>query len=208
MIKRNAAGLFVLTAIVAASASCGDVVRDGSSPVYLVIATLTASRGGPQAGAPSGVLASDVITNVTTPAPCTVDAPCPTIFSDSGTVTLRLAPRNINTTTGPTTNNEVTINRVHVEYVRADGRNVPGVDVPYAFDGATTGTVPAAGTLSLGFELVRSAAKTESPLIQLRTSRNILTVIARVTFYGQDRTGNAASVTGQIQIDFANFGDV
>jgi len=205
---RNAARFIVLAAVVTACASCGDVVRDGSSPVYLVIATLTASRGGPQAGAPSGVLTSDVITNVTTPAPCTVDAPCPTIFSDSATVTLRLAPRNIATTTGPTTNNEITITRVHVESGRADGRNVPGVDVPDAFDGATTGTVPAAGSLSLGFELVRSAAKLESPLIQLRTSRNILTVIAHVTFYGQDRTGNAASVTGQIQIDFANFGDV
>jgi len=208
MIRRNAAGLFVLAAIVAASVSCGDAVRDGSSPAYLVIDLLQGSRGGPQAGSPSGTLSSDVITNVTTPAPCTVDTPCPTIFSDTGTVTLKLAPRNIATTTGPTTNNEITINRVHVEYVRADGRNVPGVDVPYAFDGAITGTVPFSGTITLGFELVRSAAKSESPLVQLRTSSNILTVIARVTFYGQDRTGNAASVTGQIQIDFANFGDI
>src|SRR5207245_8926811 len=115
----------------------------------------------------SCVTASSDITNASPPAPRMVHRPCPTIFSHSGTVTLRLAPRNIGTTTGPTTNNEITINRVHVEYVRADGRNVPGVDVPYAFDGATTGTVPAAGTLSLGFELVRSAAKSESPLVQL-----------------------------------------
>jgi hypothetical protein len=28
-----------------------------------------------------------------------------------------------------------------------------------------------------------------------------------VTFYGQDRTGNNVTVTGQIQIDFGNFGD-
>jgi hypothetical protein len=28
-----------------------------------------------------------------------------------------------------------------------------------------------------------------------------------VTFYGQDRVGNAISVMGTIQIDFANFGD-
>src|SRR5438067_1430155 len=196
---RNAARLLVLAAVIAASASCGDVVRDGSSPMFLVIDTLQAVRGGPQTGAPSAFLTSDVVTNLTSPAPCTVDAPCPTIFNDSGTVSLRLTPRNIGTATGPTTNNEVTINRVHVEYVRADGRNVPGVDVPYAFDGATTGTVPTTGTVTLGFELVRSAAKAESPLIQLRNSRNILTVIARVTFYGQDRTGNALSVTGQIQ---------
>src|SRR5437762_3982959 len=140
---RNAARLLVLAAVIAASASCGDVVRDGSSPVFLIIDTLQAVRGGPQAGSPSGFLSSDVITNVTSPAPCTVDLPCATIFSDAGSVTLRLAPRNIGSATQPTTNNEITINRVHIEYVRADGRNVPGVDVPYAFDGAVTGTVPA-----------------------------------------------------------------
>lgn len=207
MIRRNAARLFVLSAVIAAGVSCGDVARDGSSPVYLIIESLLGSRGGPQPGTPSGVLTSDVITNVTSPAPCTSERPCPTIFGDPGTVTLRLAPRNINTTTGPTTNNEVTINRVHVEYIRADGRNVPGVDVPYAFDGAVTATVPVTGSVGVGFELVRPTAKSESPLIQLRISNNILTVIARVTFYGQDRTGNVVSVTGQIQIDFANFGD-
>jgi hypothetical protein len=207
MIRRNAARLLVLAAVVTASVSCGDVVRDGSSPVYLVIDSLAASRGGPQVGTPSAFLLSDVVTNVTSPDPCSTALPCPRVFGDPGIVTLRLTPRNINTTTGPTANNEVTISRVHVDYIRADGRNVPGVDVPYAFDGAVTATVPVIGSVAVGFELVRSTAKAESPLVQLRTSPNILTVIARVTFYGQDRTGNAVSVTGQIQIDFANFGD-
>jgi hypothetical protein len=50
-------------------------------------------------------------------------------------------------------------------------------------------------------------AKQEAPLAQLRTSPNIITTIAKVTFFGVDRTGNAISVTGQIQIDFGNFGD-
>ena len=72
MNSRSEFRLLVLAAIMTAGTSCGDVVRDGSSPVYLVIDSLTASRGGPQAGTPSGFLLSDVITNVTTPAPCTV----------------------------------------------------------------------------------------------------------------------------------------
>jgi hypothetical protein len=207
MIRRNALRVVVLAAALAASVSCGSAVRDGSSSVYLVIDTLQGSRGGPQAGRLSGFLTSDVITNVTSPPPCSPDSPCPTVFDDSGSVSLRLAPKNITTTTGPTTNNEVTINRVHVEYVRADGRNTPGLDVPFPFDGATTGTVPASGTLDLGFELVRHAAKEESPLIQLRTSPVILTTIARVTFWGQDRVGNVVSVMGQLQINFGNFGD-
>jgi len=206
MILRNAARYLVLAAVAAAGVSCGSVVRDGTSSVYLVIDQLQASRNG--TGTPTGFLTSDVITNVTTPAPCSTLTPCPTVFDDPGTVVLRLVPKDISPTTAPTTNNEVTINRVHIEYLRADGRNTPGVDVPFPFDGAVTGTVPATGSATLVFELVRHAAKEESPLMQLRTSSAVLTTIAHVTFYGQDRVGNIVSVTGLIQVNFANFGDV
>lgn len=206
---RNATRLIGLAALVAGTVSCGDVVRQGSSPVFLVIDQLQGIKGGVTAGTPAGFLTSDVITNVTTPDPCTTTSPCPTVFDDSGSATLRAPLKDPGATTPltPTTNNEVTINRLHIEYVRADGRNTPGVDVPYAFDGAVTGTIGAGGSRTFDFELVRSAAKQESPLIQLRTNPTVLTVIAKVTFYGADRVGNAVSVTGQIQINFANFGD-
>ena len=201
--------LLGLAALAAATVSCGDVVRQGSSPVYLVIDSLLAAKGGVQLGTPTTSLTSDVITNVTSPLPCSPDNPCPTVFGDSGTVTLRAPLKDVGATAvlSPTTNNEVTITSYHVEYVRADGRATPGVDVPFAFDGGVTGTIPAGGTYTTGFQLVRNAAKEESPLVQLRTSSNILTVIAKVTFYGTDRTGNAVSVTGQLTINFGNFGD-
>ena len=96
---------------------------------------------------------------------------------------------------------------MHVEYIRADGRNTQGVDVPFAFDSAVTGTIPAGGTVTLGFELVRNVAKREAPLAQLRTSSNFIAAIAKVTFYGVDRVGNNISVQGQISIEFGNFGD-
>lgn len=206
---RNATRLLGLAALIAASVSCGDVVRQGSSPVYLVMDLLQGIRGGPQVGTASGTLTSDVITNITDPLPCTPSTPCPTIFGDSGTVTLRAPLKDIGTTAAlaPTTNNEVTINRYRVEYTRADGRNTQGVDVPFAFEGAVTGTIAANGSLTLGFALVRNVAKQESPLAQLRTSSNFITAITKVTFFGADRAGNALSVTGQIQIDFGNFGD-
>jgi hypothetical protein len=204
---RNATSLLGFAALVAGSLSCGDAVRDSRSPVFLVIDTLTGSRGNVSPGPSTTTLVSDVITNITTPAPCTTTSPCPTIFSDSGSVTLRAPLKDVINAVAPTTNNEVTISRYHVEYTRADGRNTPGVDVPFGFDGAVTGTISAGGALTLGFELVRNVAKQESPLAQLRTSPNIITAIARVTFYGQDRVGNNVSVTGQIQIDFGNFGD-
>jgi hypothetical protein len=202
--------LFPIAVAVAASVSCGSVVRDGRAPVYLVIDQLQGIRGAASAGTPSSTLVSDVITNIVTPAPCTAEAPCPTIFGDNGSVTLRAPLKDVVSTTtpaAPTTNNEVTVTRYHVEYIRTDGRNTPGVDVPYAFDGAATGTIPAGGTMSLGFVLVRNSAKQESPLIQLRNNPLIITAIAKVTFYGTDRVGHDVNVTGQIQIDFGNFGD-
>jgi hypothetical protein len=207
---RNVVRLLGLAAALASGISCGDVVRTGSSPVYLVIDQLSGIRGGPNSAQPAATLTSDVITNVTSPPPCAADNPCPTVFDDSGQAVLRAPLRNIGSggaPLAPTTNNEITISRIHIEYIRADGRNTPGVDVPYPFDGAVTGTVPAGGTLTLGFELVRHVAKMESPLVQLISTRNIITTIARVTFYGQDRVGNNVTVTGQIQVNFGNFGD-
>jgi hypothetical protein len=206
---RNAIRLIGLAAMIAASVSCGDVVRQGSAPVFLVVDLLQGIRGGPQTGTAANPLISDVITNLTTPAPCTPDTPCPTIFGDSGTATLRAPLKDIGATAAltPTTNNEVTITRIHVEYIRADGRNTPGVDVPFGFDSAVTGTILGGGTLTLGFELVRNVAKQESPLAQLRTSSNFISAIAKITFYGVDRVGNGIQTTGQLQIEFGNFGD-
>jgi hypothetical protein len=202
---RNITRLLAIAFAAAAAGSCGDVVRQGRSPVFLVIDTLQGIRGGSAAGAPSGTLVSDVITNVVTPAPCAPTSPCPTIFGDTGTVSFRLLPKN--TLIDPTSNNEVTITRYRVSYRRNDGNNVQGVDVPYGFDGAATVTIPATGTASVGFVLVRNTAKSESPLVQLRYNPGIVTAIADVTFWGRDRVGNDISATGSIQIDFGNFGD-
>ena len=206
---RTTTRLIGLAALIAASVSCGAVVRQGSSPVFLVIDLLQGIRGGASAGTPSNTLFSDVITNVASPPPCSSNNLCPTIFADTGTVTLRapLKASGATATLAPTTNNEVTINRIHVEYTRADGRSTQGVDIPYAFDTAVTGTILAGGTLSLGFELVRHVAKEESPLVQLKTSANFISSIAKITIYGVDRVGNQIQVTGSLQIEFGNFGD-
>lgn len=198
-----------IVALVAATTSCGDVVRTGRSPVYLVIDSLLGIQGKTTAGTPAATLTSDVITNITSPLPCSPTAPCPTVFGDSGQATVHIALKDTGsgaTAPSPVQVNAITIDRVHVDYVRADGRNTPGVDVPYSFDGAITATITGSST-TFGFPLVRVVAKEESPLVQLRNSSTILTVLATVTFYGHDQAGNAASVAGKIQIDFGNFGD-
>jgi hypothetical protein len=199
-----------VAALVAGTISCGDVIRQGRSPVYLVINSLQAAQGNHVSQMGNG-LSSDVLTLVSTPAPCTDTNPCPTVFNDVGQVTLRMSLKDIGGTsavaTAPTTNNEVTITRYHVSYRRADGRNTQGVDVPYAFDGAATGTVPATGTLTLGFILVRNTAKEESPLVQLISSPNLISAVAEIIFYGHDQVGNQVNVAGSIDVTFANFGD-
>ena len=192
-------------ALIAVTVSCGDVVRQGSSPVYLVIDQLLAQSGARPGADKFNTLQSDVITMVTSPAPCTTTSPCGTVFDDKGFVTVRALPKNV-TSTGPSTNSEVTLNRYHISYVRADGRNTPGVDVPYAFDGAVTGTT-VGGKLELQFEMVRHVAKMESPLVQLGVNPGVLTTIAEVTFYGRDQVGNDLSVSGTMQVDFGDFGD-
>lgn len=206
---RKAVSLFVLSTLVIATASCGDAVRQGSAPAYVVIDQLQASPGS-DPGTLGNPLLSDVQTILVTGGVCSQTNPCPTYFNDLGQAVLRLVPKDVGTPGAPSTltsNNEVTITRYHVQYIRADGHNVQGVDVPYAFDSATTGTVPATGNLTLAFEVVRNVAKKEAPLVQLINSGVIITTIAEITFYGQDRTGNAVTAVGRMQIDFGNFAD-
>jgi hypothetical protein len=204
---RNASRLFVCAVLAAAALSCGDVVRQGTSPVFLGLDSLQGAAGPSLTFA--SVLFSDVQRIVITPAPCTAESPCPTSFADLGQATFRLVPKDVTgATTSPTTNSDVTISRYHVSFRRADGRNTQGVDVPFAFDGAVTALVSVSGGGVVGFELVRHVAKQESPLVQLVTSHSIITTFADVTFYGKDRVGNDVTASGTIQVDFGNFGDI
>jgi hypothetical protein len=193
-------------AMIAATTSCGDVVRTGRSPVLLVVQKITGVRGSNNA-ATTGVvpLISDVITIVTSGGTCTTANPCPTFFNDTGIATLSMSPKNISV--APTSNNQVTITRAHISYTRTDGLNRPGIDVPFEFDTAVTATVPTDGTIDIPFEVVRNSAKLEEPLLDLRTNRVILSMIANITFFGTDLVGNAISVSGTLQVDFGNFAD-
>ncbi len=202
---RRVSKAILVSTLTAISASCGDVVRQGRSPAMLVIDLLTGAPGGGRgANTQAATLYSDVQVLLTTPAPCTPTNPCPTVFPDSGQASFSLVMKDA--ALAPTSNNQITLNRYHVEYTRADGRNRPGIDVPYAFDGAMTGTVAGNGA-TLGFELVRHVSKGESPLVQLIQNPQIISSIAHVTFYGRDAVGNDVSVSGSIHIEFGDFGD-
>ncbi len=205
-------GITVLAAAAIAvfgGASCGGANENGRSPSYLFIEALTASSGA-QPDSFANVLQSDVITNVRVQIGGQ-ETLQPTIFEDSGRATLRMALKDVgapNVPTTPTSTNAITVTRYRVEFRRTDGRATPGVDVPYGFDGAATGTFDANGG-TLQFILVRAQAKLEEPLKSLRGGGGaiVLSTIADVTFYGYDQNGNAVSVMGQISINFADWGD-
>ncbi len=200
--RRGAAVVLALSALLSTT-GCGDKVLQGKGSSYLIVSLLEAAPGAqPQSFAT--YLQSDVVTNVTTNS-----VAIPTIYEDIGQVTLRLAMKDPTTIIGPTDTNTITIDRYHVDYVRSDGRNTQGVDVPYSFDGAATGTVGVTAGSTLTFVLVRAQAKSEAPLMALRNNggAQVISTLAQVTFYGRDQAGNTVSVSGTISINFADWGD-
>src|SRR5688572_23217985 len=175
----------VLSILIVASVSCGELTREGNASSYLVINALNAASGA-EPNEMSGSLSSDVVT--------VVDG-VPTVFADVAEVELSLALKDPGTPTapiGPTSNNFITVNRYRVRYIRADGRNTPGVDVPYPFDGAFTATV-SFSPAEASFTIVRVQAKSEAPLATLVNNFTTISTIAEITFYGRDQTGREVS---------------
>lgn len=196
---RTSIRLVAIVAAVAASVSCGKVVRDGRAPVLMTVNSIT---GGTP---PSSFLLSDVIRMRTSPAPCSAQSPCPTIVNDPGSAVIGVQMKD--SLVAPTANNQVTLTRYHIDYRRTDGRNQQGVDVPYSVDGGVNGVIAANQFATVAFELVRHSAKEESPLVQLGVGNGIINTIATVTFYGTDAVGNVVSASGNISINFGNFAD-
>jgi hypothetical protein len=200
----------VALVVCAGSASaCGEVARQGQSPVQVVVNSLQAASGA-EPEKLGGVLLSDVVTNMTSPDPCSPTTPCPTIFDDPAQVTMSLMlkdPGNSVTPSAPSALNQVTFTRYRITYRRSDGRNTPGVDVPHPIDSAVTFTVPSSGQGTGGFEIVRHTAKKEAPLAALANNPTIIATVADVTFYGRDQAGHDVVASGSIGINFGNFGD-
>lgn len=199
----------LLTLAALASSSCGEFTREGRSPAIVVIRSLLAARGDTPDEL-GGSLLSDVRVLATSPAPCSDTSPCPTIFNDVAEVQMSLISKDPGApgiASNPSNLNQVTINRYRVEYRRTDGRNTPGVDVPFPFDSAITFTVLNDGVASMGFEIVRHIAKEEAPLKALAVNGQIINTIARVTFYGRDQAGNDVSVWGDVGVNFGDFAD-
>jgi len=196
-------------AILFGKLSCGEVARQGRGPALLVIDSLEAASGA-EPDTLSGFLLSDVQTLVEQ----TIDGQLvmvPSIFNDIGEVTLRIVMKDQGTGglgVSPSDLNAVTLRRYRIVYRRADGRNTPGVDVPFPVDGGLTGTITATPS-TVGFEMVRHQAKLEQPLRSLVSlgGRLFISTIAEITFYGSDLAGNEVQATGSISVSFGDYAD-
>ena len=196
-VGRFAARVGLALATVAAVSGCTNKQTAGESSAYLMIEAMAAASGADPEKF-GGHLPSDVQTGGG-------------IIEDLGQVTLRTVmkdPGSVASPTLPSSTNLITVTRYHVRYVRADGRNQQGVDVPYEFDGAFTLTAPASGATA-SFPLVRVQAKAESPLRALRGLGGAFAIstLAEVTFYGYDQAGREVKVTGTISVNFADWAD-
>jgi hypothetical protein len=206
---RSAVRAVAVFGLVFGSTACGDVTRQGRSPSQLVIDEMAAASGA-DPGTLSGFLLSDVQTLVDQEINGTT-VRVPTIFNDVGQASIRIVLKDQGTAgTGatPSTFNAVTLNRYRVVYRRADGRNTPGVDVPYPIDGAVTATI-SGPPVEVGFEIVRHQAKLEQPLRSLASfgGRLFISTLADVTFYGSDLAGNEIQATGTISVSFSDYAD-
>jgi hypothetical protein len=194
-------GRLIIGAACIISTACGsEMLRTGRSPVYLVVDKI---EGEAQGGTAAAFLTSDVRLE---------DG---SVFNDNALVTLRSVEKNPSATTAPI--NSVTLTRYHVDYRRTDGRNVPGVDVPYSFDGGLSLTIPANGTGTAVFEIVRHQAKLEPPLKNLDgfsangqrsvSGLGFISTIAEITIYGRDGNGNEVAVAARMDVHFGDFAD-
>ena len=201
---RTATGLaLVLTSAMGIASCASDLTRTGASPAYLVIDSLLGARG-----SKPGEFASPLFSDVQTLVDNGTAVRSAVVYNDLGQVRMRAQLKNP-TPTGPSSLNAITVNRYHVEYRRSDGRNSPGVDVPYGFDGAATFTVQGDSPATFAFDVVRNQAKLEPPLRTMVGAGGSIFVstIAEITFYGRDQAGNEVQVVGTLQINFGDWAD-
>jgi len=106
---------------------------------------------------------------------------------------------------------DIVVQRYEIHYIRSDGRNVEGVDVPYSITGNVNQEVIEESAATLNIEVVRRQAKLEPPLLQLRAvggGPGVLTAFADITLHAVTTTGDVVNpVTGRLQIDFAEYDD-
>ncbi len=179
--------------------SCNPLENQTESNSLLILENLTGTniKGDTVNFLESDVLATDEATGASL------------IIADSAMASLKatlLDPQPINPANEYST---ITLTRYTVHYFRSDGKNTEGVDIPYSFEGYLSKLIEIDVSTDVSFVIVRAVAKGESPLLSLRDGRaeGVLTITARVDFYGHDMRDKTVKATGYLTIYFANYAD-
>ena len=191
---KKAFGTTVILSAFLVLVSCNPVEDDSRSGTLLVVMNI---QGQDANGGTANFLQSDVVlTNGT-------------VRSDSISATLRADTVDPDPVLGTSQYNDIVVTRYLVSFTRTDGKNVPGQDVPYPFEGSMSAVINAGSTASVSLVLVREVAKLEAPLIELADlgAEVVLACTAKIEFYGHDLANRAVRATGYLTVYFANYVD-
>jgi hypothetical protein len=187
-------------ALLIGAAACNPVENESQSASRLILDSLT---GVDIQGNAANFLNSDVVL---------VDSESGSMSwrSDIATASFSVIPYDPEPILGTSAYFDVQITRYTVTFIRNDGRNVPGRDVPYGFEGQLTVKVAVNETGTISFVIVREVAKQEMPLLGLYSANvgDVLNMTAVVDFFGRDMAGRAVKATGYLPVYFANYADV
>lgn len=186
-------GLALLAASIFLPA-CNPLEDESRSNSILFVENVT---GKDMSGTDAGFLQSDVLKTDNT------------IVADTAKATLSARLMDPAPILGTSQYSDIMVTRYVVSFSRTDGRNRPGADVPFPFEGSLSALVRVDSTTSVDFVIVREAAKLEAPLINLRDSAygDILNMTAKIEFYGHDLADKAVKATGYLTVYFANYAD-
>ncbi len=194
------ARVLAVTVLAFALAGCNALENVTDSMSRLVIVSL---MGMNQEGAEADYIQSDVLFEDPTTG-------ATSIFADIATAVLTAQMLDPDPITGVSPYADIQLEKYQVTYTRADGRNTPGIDVPYPIEGEATSLIRVGSQTGVSFVIVRESAKMEPPILdilQASSRAENFTVIATVDFYGHDLSGKAVKATGSISITFANYGN-
>jgi hypothetical protein len=209
MKNRNLKPAFLLLLAIAllTYVACTSVENDSRSASLLTVSNVEGAPGSPGEAAGTPLL-SDVCDN---PDGSPQDPDTCAVFNDNATVTFDNDFLQVGTGSGLGTSylNDILVTQYRVDYVRSNGRNTPGVDVPFGIDGTMDIRVPVNSTASASVLVVRHTAKQEPPLSEITTGEGekVITANAQMRFFGHDIAGRDVSATGFLEIHWANYGE-
>jgi hypothetical protein len=188
--------------------SCTAVEDNTRSSELLTVSNVIGQPGstGEDSGTP---LLSDVCDNPNTDSQ---DPDTCSVFNDNADVTLDNDFLQIGKGSGvgpPSFINDILVTQYRIDYVRPNGRNTPGVDVPFGIDGTMDIRVAVNSNSTASVLVVRHQAKREPPLSEITTGEGegVITANAQMQFFGHDLAGRTVNTTGFLEIHWANYAE-